>query len=369
MKVYNWQQDDWPNFRYRLDVVEPLLYQFAEMTGQSEGISRNLPDDVQVEQLLDILLMEAIKSSEIEGVHLSRQDVLSSIKKNLGLANNDVPVRDQKASGISTMLTNARKTFQQPLSEQVLFEWHTLLMANAKDVAIGQWRSHPESMQVVSGAAGKEKVHFEAPASNKVPEEVHAFIEWFNRTAPNGKSPIHSGPVRSAIAHLYFESIHPFEDGNGRIGRVIAEKALSQNLHRPILFSLSSVIEAERNAYYHALETAQRSNEITAWLIYFVNTILKAQERAYTSIEFTLKKSKFFDRFRDLLNVRQFKVIQKMLGTGVNEFEGGINARKYISITSASKATATRDLQDMVKKGVLVPKGAGGRSTSYDLNL
>jgi Fic family protein len=369
MKHYNWQQDDWPDFRYRLTEVEPLLYQIAELTGKSEGINRSLSDEAQIVQLLDVLVMEAMRSSEIEGVHLSRKDVLSSVKKNLGIADADIHVHDQKAFGISTLLTKARMTFQQPLSEEVLFEWHTLLMADAKDVEIGQWRSHSEPMQVVSGSSGKEKVHFEAPSSDLVPEQMQSFIEWFNRTAPDGPSPIHAGPVRSAIAHLYFESIHPFEDGNGRIGRVIAEKALSQNVNRPILFSISAVIEAERNAYYRALEMAQRSNEITGWIVYFVQLILEAQIIAHDNIEFTLNKSKFFDRFRDQLNARQLKVIQRMLEAGPAGFEGGINARKYIGITSTSKATATRDLQDLVNKGVLVSKGSGGRSASYDLCL
>ena len=174
--------------------------------------------------------------------------------------------------------------------------------------------------------------------------------------------------MRASIRHYQFESIHPFEDGNGRIGRAIAEKALSQSMGRPVLFSLSKSIEANKSAYYNALKNAQRSNEITEWINYFVKTVLDAQIDAEQEIEFTLKKSKFYDHHKDTLNERQQKVVRRILEEGYQGFEGGMNARKYISLTSASKATATRDLQDLVQKGIFRPIG-GGRSTRYEIKF
>jgi Fic family protein len=223
-------------------------------------------------------------------------------------------------------------------------------------------------MQVVSGAVGHERVHFEAPPSSRIPEEMARFIRWFNDTAPGGSAEIRKAPVRSAVAHLYFESIHPFEDGNGRIGRALSEKALSQGLGRPALLSLSRVIEAQRKDYYGALKDGQQSNEITLWITWFVHLVLEAQIQAEEQIDFTLKKTRLFDRFRDQLNERQLKILRRILEEGPGGFEGGMSAKKYMTITGTSKATATRDLQDLADKGIFVPTG-GGRSTHYKINL
>lgn len=261
-----------------------------------------------------------------------------------------------------------RNSFAAPLTTETLFSWHRMLMTRVTRITAGAWRSHEEPMLVVSGAIGKEKIHFEAPPSARVPAEMEKFIAWFNDTAPGTKNEIKKAPVRAAIAHLYFESIHPFEDGNGRIGRAIAEKALSQTIGRPVLLSLSQTIEADKKSYYLALESAQRSNEVTDWMKYFVKTTLQAQLEAKRIIDLCLKKTKFFDLFKNKLNGRQLKVINKMLEAEPNGFEGGMTAKKYISITKASKATATRDLQLLAELGVFIPQG-GGRSTHYSLNI
>jgi Fic family protein len=235
-----------------------------------------------------------------------------------------------------------------------------------------QQKNRPEfkySLQNVEDElSGKQRIHFEAPPSDRVPQEMERFITWFNQTGPGGIKEIKKAPVRSAIAHLYFEAIHPFEDGNGRIGRAIAEKALSQGIGRPALLSLSKAIEANRKEYYDALEMAQQSNEITKWINYFVKTILAAQTEAEEQIDFTLKKAKFFDRYKDQLNDRQLKVIRRMLEEGPEGFTGGMNATKYGSVTKTSKATATRDLQDLLEKGIINVVG-GGRSTRYQINI
>jgi Fic family protein len=313
MVRYNWQQQDWLNFTYSLEKVEDDLFTFMEKTGHIAGVLKALPEETQMETIIDTMLAEALKTSEIEGEYLSRKDVLSSIRKNLGLVSSTEYIKDKKAAGIGELMIDVRKTYKEVITEEKLFAWHKMLLPDSSGIAVGVWRSHNEPMQVISGAIGKEKVHYEAPPSERVAKEMEQFISWFNETAPGGKSEIKKAPVRSAIAHLYFETIHPFEDGNGRIGRAVAEKALSQGIGRPVMLSLSRTIEANKKAYYDALEKAQRSNEVTDWIVYFVKTTLNAQIEAEQQIDFTLKKVKFFDRFKERLNERQFKVINNVL--------------------------------------------------------
>jgi Fic family protein len=310
---------------------------------------------------------EAMKTSAIEGELLSRRDLMSSIRNNLGMGG-ETPTGDKRAEGAAALMVDVRNSFEAPISEEKLFAWHQMIMAGSRRIAVGQWRTHAEPMQVVSGPVGKEQVHFEAPPSSSVPGEMKRFIEWFNETGPDGKKAMKKAAVRSAVAHLYFESIHPFQDGNGRIGRALSEKALSQGLGRPALLSLSRAIEANRKHYYQALQQGQQSNEITPWVTWFVGVTLEAQIQAEEQIDFTLKKTKLFDRFRDQLNERQLSILRRMLEEGPQGFEGGMSAKKYISMTGASKATATRDLQDLADKGVFVPFG-GGRSTRYKVKV
>lgn len=366
--IYNWQKPEWTNFTYSLENVEDLLFDYMSRVGQLEGYLEGLDRDEQLETVIQTMVAEAIKSSEIEGEYLEREDVKSSVRNNLGLNVPKDVVSDQRATGMAALLTDVRETFSEPLTQEKLFAWHSSLMMGANDVLVGAWRTHEEPMQVISGALGKQKVHFEAPPSSIVPNEMELFLQWFNDTSPSGKAPIKKPIVRSAISHLYFESIHPFEDGNGRLGRCISEKALSQYVNRPILMSLSRGIEADKRAYYQHLEKGQKSNTITEWISYFVKTVLIAQEQTTQEVAFTLKKARFFDRYNEQLNERQLRAVQRMLEEGPKGFEGGMNARKYIGITKTSKATATRDLQDLVEKGIFIPTG-GGRSTRYELAL
>ncbi|WP_178988302.1 Fic family protein [Winogradskyella schleiferi] len=366
--IYNWQKPEWPNFTYSLENVEGLLFDYMSRTGQLEGYLEGLNRGEQLETVIQTIVDEAIKSSEIEGEYLEREDVKSSVRNNLGLNIPKNDVSDQRATGMAALLMDVRETFSEPLTQEKLFAWHASLMMGANDVLVGTWRTHKEPMQVISGALGKQKIHFEAPPSDSVPIEVKQFLQWFNDSSPSGKHPIKKPIIRSAIAHLYFESIHPFEDGNGRLGRCISEKALSQYLNRPILISLSRGIEADKKSYYFHLEKAQQSNDISEWMSYFVKTVLIAQWQTTQEVAFTLKKARFFDRFNEQLNERQLRVVQRMFEEGPKGFEGGMNARKYIGITKTSKATATRDLQDLVGKGVFIPT-RGGRSTHYELVL
>lgn len=366
--MYNWQQKDWRQFTYDQQKIERYVALFSEKIGMSKGVLGVLSKEQRSETMIDALVLEALKTSEIEGEYISRKDLISSIKKNIGVSSADDSIKDLRAKGIAAMLVNVHDSYDSALSEESIFQWHQLLFSRKTTISVGAWRSHSEPMQVVSGSFGKEVVHFEAPASSDVPYEMKSFIEWFNNTAPGAKNEITFAAVRSAIAHLYFETIHPFEDGNGRIGRAIAEKALLQSVGYPLLISLSSAIEHNRKGYYEALKQGQRSNEITQWIIYFIEIILKALDNTIKIIDFTIKKTQLFDTHKEYLNERQEKVLKKMLESAFEEFEGGMSAKKYMKITKTSKATATRDIQQLRDSGIFIPIGKG-RSTTYKVVL
>jgi Fic family protein len=279
-----------------------------------------------------------------------------------------IDVKDKRAEGAAQLMLEVRKSFNHPLSLDMLQTWHGMLMASIRNISPGEWRKGLAPMQIVSGAYGREVVHYEAPPSSEVPREMEQFVQWYNKAVFPLKGEVAEAVLKSAVAHLYFESIHPFEDGNGRIGRAIAEKALSQSVGRPVMLSLSKIIEQNKTAYYAALKEAQRSLDITAWINYFASVILEAQRDAKATVQFTLKKAQFFDQYKYQLNERQLKAVNKMLEKGADGFEGGMTAKKYTGMTKTSKATATRDLQELQVMGVFVQEGAG-RSIRYQLNL
>lgn len=231
---------------------------------------------------------------------------------------------------------------------------------------VGSYRTHTEPMQIVSGEPGLAEIHFEAPPSTRVPAEMDTFLSWFNDTAPSGKTPL-PPLTRAGLAHLYFESIHPFEDGNGRIGRAISEKALAQSIGEPSLIALAYTVERHRKRYYEMLEASSMNTTITDWLVYFANTILDAQRTTLARVDFSVAKAKFYERFRDQFNKRQEKVIGRMFREGVYGFKGGLSAENYLAITKTSRATATRDLRDLVARGALKRTGEL-RHTRYFLN-
>lgn len=360
---YNWQQPGWTAFAFNIaDFVDELAL-FERHAGHVSGQLDALSEGNQAETLIDLMVSEAIKTSEIEGEYLSRQDVKSSIHRNLGLAETR-PVLSDAAAGIGELMVAVRRDFASPLTAGTLFDWHRMLMRGNNRICAGAWRTQEAPMQVVSGAIGRETVHFEAPPSRDVPILMKQFVTWFNATGPSGEKPIRQAPIRSALAHLYFESIHPFEDGNGRIGRAISEKVLSQGQGRPVLLSLSRTIEPQRNAYYDALNSAQCTNEVREWLEYFINLCIRAQQDAGVQVSFTLQKARFFDAFKDQLNERQLRVVRRMMEEGPKGFEGGMSADKYSAVAKTSKATATRDLQALLGMGALSVTG-GGRNTRY----
>jgi Fic family protein len=232
---------------------------------------------------------------------------------------------------------------------------------------VGRYRRTADPMQVVSGPIHKPKVHFEAPPASRIKKEMAGFLKWFAKTAPGQKGAL-PALTRAGIAHLYFVCIHPFEDGNGRIARALAEKALSECLGQPTLIALSHIIQNKRKAYYAALERNNKNNEIIDWLVYFAKTILEAQSYSLDMIDFLIQKTKLYDRVKSQLNARQEKVIARMFREGLERFKGGLSAENYISITDTSRATATRDLQHLVALGVLLKSGEL-KATRYHLNV
>lgn len=365
--LWNWQHEDWPNFKYAPDALAALEAQFLHESGILIGVQQHLHESEQNEFRVELLGEEALKSAEIEGESLNRDSLQSSIRRHFGLVadHRKIPAAER---GMAEMMVDAYRHFKAPLTHEQLFSWHLMLMNGRGDVVdLGRYRTHAETMQIVSGVVGRSTVHFEAPPSSSVQMEMDQFISWFNRTAPNGPEPL---PVltRAGIAHLYFESIHPFEDGNGRIGRVLAEKALSQGLQQPLLIALSRTIQRHKKAYYDHLGQANRDVDIGAWLHYFAKTILAAQNETRGMVEFLMQKARFYDRYADVLNERQAKVIARLFEAGPGGFEGDLSAENYIRITGTSRATATRDLQELVTLGALQRSGQL-KSTRYALFL
>jgi Fic family protein len=366
-KTWNWQQADWPDFQYKSSTLKALEDDFLRRSGRLFGAYLHVTEEEKLTLAIDLLSDEALKTSEIEGEILNRESVQSSIRKQLGLATDRRSVKPAEA-GIAEMMVDLYRNFQHPLSHEMLFGWHSMIMNGRRDVeCIGAYRKHSDPMQVVSGRIDTPTIHFEAPPSSRVPKEMKRFIDWFNKTAPEGKTPL-PALTRTGIAHLYFESIHPFEDGNGRIGRAIAEKVVAQSTGKPAMVALSQTIYTHRKRYYEMLEASSKKIRIEGWLDYFAKTILEAQENCQKLVEFIIRKAKFYDHFRAHLNERQEKVITRMFREGIAGFKGGLSAENYIAISGTSRATATRDLQNLVGNHAFAKTGTG-KGTRYQLKL
>lgn len=365
--TWNWEKSDWPDFAYDPKVLQPLEHQFLLQSGECMGVFRHVGTDDRNTLRIELISDEAVKTSAIEGEMLNRDSVQSSLRHQFGLGpeRSGIPAAER---GIAAMMADLYDRFADPLTDQVLFAWHSMLLSGDRSIRmVGGYRTHEDPMQVVSGPIGKRRVHFEAPPSATVPDEMQRFIAWFDDTSPRGRTQL-PALTRAGLAHLYFVCIHPFEDGNGRIGRAIAEKALAQHLGHPTLIALAYTIERKRKEYYAALERNNKDLEVTAWLAYFARTVLEAQATTIERIDFYIAKAKFYERLRGQLNERQAKVIARMFQEGIGGFKGGLSAENYIRITGTSRATATRDLQDLVEKGALSRTGEL-RHTRYQLQL
>lgn len=368
--LWNWQKPDWPDFTWKQARLAAAEERFRSGGGVFLGTIRHIEGEKRRLLLVEAMSTESATTSAIEGEVLDRASVQSSIQRQLGLKADPKRIRPSE-EGVAEMMVDLYRTATKPLSDEMLFGWHRKLMKGRGLRDLGRYRTGGDPMQVISGAIGKPRIHFEAPAARRVPAEMKRFVAWFNRTAPGG--PKNLTPLaRAGAAHLYFESIHPFEDGNGRIGRAIAEKALAQGasetLGEPILLSLSATILAHRGDYYRALERANKSNEITAWLAWFAGIALEAQQRSIASVDFLIEKTRLLDSLRGELNPRQHKALMRMLREGSEGFKGGLSAGNYATITGASPATTTRDLADLTTKGAFVRTGEL-RHARYHLNL
>ena len=364
---WNWQQPDWPNFSYKSDLLAQLEQTFLTQSGEVIGACKHIGPVDQVTLKIELISEEAVKTSEIEGEILNRASVQSSLRYQLGL-DADKPGVEAAERGVAEMMVDLYRNFADPLDDATLFTWHNMLFSEDKLIkVIGAYRKHEDPMQVVSGADYRRTVHFEAPPSTCIPEEMKNFIDWFNDSAPGGKRPLQA-LTRAGITHLYFVCIHPFEDGNGRIGRALAEKSLAQTLNQPSLIALAYTIERNRKDYYAALEHNNKGMEVNGWLNYFASTIIDAQRNTIARVDFFVAKAKFYEKFRAQLNERQEKVISRMFREGIDGFKGGLSAENYITISGASRATATRDLHDLVVKSAFRRTGEL-RYTRYFLNL
>jgi Fic family protein len=365
--TWNWQQPDWPKFVWNQSRLAIAEQQFLVGGGVLVGAIKHLGEENRNVLTVEAMSTEALTTSEIEGEFLDRASVQSSIRRQLGLATDNRKIAPAER-GVSEMMVDLCKTFAAPLSEEMLFDWHRMLMSGRQDLTdVGRYRTGSEPMQVLSGPIGTPKIHFEAPPSAQVPSEMAQFIAWFNRTAPGGAEPL-VALARAGVAHLYFESVHPFEDGNGRIGRAIAEKSLAQSLGQASLTGLASTILARRARYYTALEAANKENEITNWLAWFASVTIEAQRRTIALIEFLIDRTKMLDGLSGKLNERQQKALQRMFREGPEGFKGGLSAGKYGTITGASPATTTRDLADLTEKGALIRDGER-RHARYRLSI
>ena len=359
---WNWQKPNWRKFSYDIDKLQHYEEEFSRLCGEMIGALKHLETEEKDELRVTLLRDEAIQPSKIDGEYLDRDSVQSSIRRHFGLQVSQVN-KNLKEQGISDLLVDVYQTFTTPLSHDMLRTWQKKLFSSA--AGTGEYRTHEEPMQVVSGAIYAPTVHFEAPPSAQVHDELEAFIQWYNMAHEEKSiSPL----ILAGISHLWFECIHPFEDGNGRVGRALAEKSLSQSLQQPSLISLSSVIEKKKSAYYEALEKANKGNEITKWLEYFLPTIIEAQQYSIQKIDFIIQKGKLLNKHKHHMNERQLKVVLRMFQEGVEGFKGGLSAKNYMSITQTSQPTATRDLRDLVEKGVLKRTGEL-RHTRYWLNI
>ena len=366
MVNYIWQLPSWPGFRWdEANLLRPL-----GLTRQTQGKLLAKSEYFDLGVRADVLIQEAFTTAEIEGELLNRESVRSSVARRLGLPTAGLPPADRHVDGLVEMLIDATRNHKEPLTASRIKGWQAALFptgySGMSKIVVGDWRRDTEPMQVVSGPIGKETVHYEAPPAERVDSEVAKFLAWFQ------SSPDHAdGLVRAAVAHLWFVTIHPFDDGNGRIARAITDMALAQDENMDFrLYSMSAQIRTDQNNYYDILERTQKGDgDITEWVIWFLDCLSRAIQRSEAEIDKVMAKARFWNNItRISLNERQRKVVNRLLDAGTGGFTGGLTNRKYRGMTRTTRETSKRDIGDLVAKGILAKRPGGGRSTSYDLN-
>ncbi|HZZ32583.1 MAG TPA: Fic family protein [Phenylobacterium sp.] len=365
MSAYIHELGDWPAFRWNIERIAEKLAHVSRHQGLLIGRMRGLGFQLREEAVLANLTEEVIKSSEIEGENLDRDQVRSSIARRLGMDIGALAPADRNVEGIVEMMLDATQEYSEPLTKERLFAWHAALFPTGRSgmrrIKVGGWRTLESGpMQVVSGPVGRERSHFEAPEAGRLQSEMTAFLKGFN--AKESIDPV----LKAAIAHLWFVTIHPFEDGNGRIARAIADMALARSEESPQRFySMSAQIRAEREAYYKILEATQKGDlDITDWLAWFLDCLDRAFSGAETISANVIRKAKFLDAIaQEPISARQTLVLNKLL----EGFEGKLTSSKWAILTKTSPDTALRDIEDLMKRGILMKDQGGGRSTSYSL--
>lgn len=366
-----WQLVDWPKLHWQEQLIQPLLREVRLKQGVLIGKTGSVAENISLESALDTLLQNIIASSAIEGEQLNEHSVRSSLAKRIGLHLKQPYPTTERSEGLAQMMWDAINNLNTPLSLERLQQWHKWLFPEDEAsklyrVNAGQLRGE-EPMQVVSGRIDKPTVHFEAPPRERLEQELKAFLEWFNQSL---KEPTLDPLLRAAISHFWFITVHPFEDGNGRITRALTDLALAQEDKQSIrLYAMSTTILANRNDYYKVLEKSQRqTTDITMWLLWFLKTLDSSIQTAINKIDQTLAKSRFWQVFQESeLSKEQIKIINLMFDEKDNAFEQGISAAQYKKITKVSKATATRHLSDLLDKGCFEKLPGGGRSTRYQI--
>jgi Fic family protein len=365
---YIWQNTNWAQFTWDTDALVQHLGRARRCQGgllsKIDALGLKFSSEAQAE----ILIEETIKTAAIEGQTLHRDSVRSSVARRLGLPTAGLAAVDRTADGLVDVLMDATVNYNKPLTAERLMAWQAALFptgySGLHKIRAGQWRG-PEAMQVVSGPVGREKVHFEAPPAERVEKEIEDFLHWWIK----GSNHI-EGLLRAAIAHFRFVTIHPFEDGNGRIARALTDMALAQDEKLGSRFySLSTRIMAERDLYYQVLERCQKGDsDITGWLLWFLECYERAIEHSEPLISTVLTKARFWQRHgQTLMNERQRKVVNRLLDAGPGGFEGGLTTRKYVSMAKVSRATAFREISALVERQVLRQNPGRGRSVNYDL--
>jgi len=363
--MYIWERPDWPEFKYDIKSLIPSLDAARARQSDIKGTAAAL----RLEDLGELIFTEVLDTSLIEGEQLNPQDVRSSVARRLGLSEKGLPDTSERHGTLVDVLLDATRSYRDPLTPEKLFAWHAGLFPTGYSgmfkVKTASWRQGTGEMNIVSGNPGKEKVHFTAPPASRIPAEMERFLEWWN------ESRALDGLLRAGMAHLYFVTIHPFEDGNGRIARALTDLALAQDEQNGTrLYSLSSQILRDKSRYYTLLEETQKGDgDITAWLLWFLKTYSAGIDHSLLLVRGAFQSRAYYSRLQELdLNERQKKVLDKMIALLPGEFHGGMTNKKYTAITGTSPATSKRDLTDLAVRGVLVPGDKGGRSAYYVLN-
>ena len=363
--TYIHQRPGWPDFKWDIEALAGALAAVRHKQGRHIGKMEGLGFDIRTEASLTTLTEEVVTTSAIEGQNLNPGEVRSSIARRIGLDVAGLPEPSREVEGVVEMMLDATRHYDTPLTVDRLFGWHAALFPTGRSgmrrITVGAWRTEEAGpMQVVSGPIGKERVHFEAPQAERLDSEMESFLQWFNMRV--ALDPV----LKAGIAHFWFVTIHPFEDGNGRIARAIAEMALSQaDGSKQRFYSMSSAIEAERKEYYLQLESAQRGSlDITAWLVWFLTCLDRSIENTDTVLSSVLDKARVWQRVNQApVNERQRRVINRML----DDFEGPMTTSKYAKLAECSSDTALRDIQALLERGIIEKNPGGGRSTSYRL--